>query len=89
VTPLAILLERADAAVLAHGAAAQEELLRQIRSAIRNGESQDRVRDLDHVLQLVEYRERVTRERPEGPALHWPLGGPGTPPRSAVAPVGA
>jgi hypothetical protein len=60
VTPLAILVERADAAVLAHGPAAQEELLRQIETAIRNGEDQDKVRDLDHVLQLVEYRERAS-----------------------------
>ena len=88
-TPLAILLERADAAMLAHGPAAQDELLRQIRVAVRNGEDQDRVRDLDHILQLIEYRERLTIDRAEGTARDWPLGRTGPPTRSAVTPIEA
>lgn len=58
-TPLAIRLERADAAMLAHGPAAQKELLRQIEAAIRSGDDPEKVRDLDHVLQLIEFRERT------------------------------
>jgi hypothetical protein len=59
VTPLAILLERAEVAMLMHGPAAQDEMLRQIEVAIRNGDDSGKIRDLDHVLQLVEYCERV------------------------------
>lgn len=73
-TPLAILLERTDAAMLAHGPAAQDELLRRITSAIRNGEDPDRVRDLDHILQLIDYCERAPGTRPDTTASDWPLG---------------
>lgn len=58
-TPLAILLERAEMAMLMHGPAAQDEMLRQIEAAIRNDDDSGKIRDLDHVLQLVEYRERI------------------------------
>jgi hypothetical protein len=64
VTPLAILLERADAALLAHGPSAQAELIRQIERAIGNDDDPDKIRDLDHVLQLVEYRQRPLYPQP-------------------------
>lgn len=70
-TPLAILLERADAAMLAYGDGAEDELLRQIRAAVRNGEHADRVRDLDHILQLIEYRERPRTTRSDDAGQDW------------------
>lgn len=56
-TPLAILVERAEAALLTHGASAREELIRQIERAIRADEDPGRVRDLDHILQLIEFHQ--------------------------------
>lgn len=67
-TPLAILLERAEVAMLMHGPAAQDEMLRQIEAAIRNGDDPGKIRDLDHVLQLVEYRERIAGQQLAGAA---------------------
>ncbi|MBC9033045.1 hypothetical protein IAG41_11625 [Sphingomonas sp. JC676] len=81
-TPLAILLERAEVAMLMHGPAAQGEMLRQIEAAVRNGDDPGKVRDLDHVLQLVEYRERIASARLAG-GLHglgFPLSGLGAKP---------
>jgi hypothetical protein len=66
VTPLAILLERAEVAMIMHGPAAQDEMLRQIEAAVRNGDDPGKVRDLDHVLQLVEYRERIASPKLAG-----------------------
>lgn len=63
-TPLAILLERADAALRAHGASARDALIRQIEAAIREGENAASVRDLDHILQLVEFRDRALEPGP-------------------------
>ena len=65
-TPLAILLERAEVAMLMHGSAAQDEMLRQIEAAIRDGDDPGKIRDLDHVMQLVEYRERILGQKLAG-----------------------
>ena len=71
-TPLAILLERAEAAMLSHGPGTQDEMLRQIASAVRNEDDPEKVRDLDHVLQLVEYRERITGSHRAAAPRDWP-----------------
>lgn len=78
-TPLAILLERAEAVMLTHGPAAQDEMLRQIASAVRNDDDPGKVRDLDHVLQLLEYRERMTGANQTAELRGW-AGSRATPP---------
>jgi hypothetical protein len=65
-TPLFILLERAEAMLLAHGPACSDAIVRQIETAVRNGEDSQRVRELDHILQLVEFRERGVHAKPDG-----------------------
>jgi hypothetical protein len=59
VTPLETLLERAEATYLVHGTSSAAFLIDQIESGIRAGESARYIQDLDHVLQLIEYRERT------------------------------
>ncbi|MHA6719625.1 hypothetical protein ACX40Y_09235 [Sphingomonas sp. RS6] len=58
-TPLETLLERAEAIYLVHGTSSATFLKDQIETAIRAGESARYIQDLDHVLQLVEYRDRT------------------------------
>ncbi len=58
-TPLSTLLERAEAVYLTHGAGSAGYLLEQIETAIREGVPVQRIRELDHLLQLIEYRERT------------------------------
>lgn len=78
-TPLAILLERADAALEAHGPSARDELIRQIEQAVRAGAHPGQVRDLDHILQLVEFRSPASAPAPtDMPArfVQWTGDGP-------------
>ncbi|WP_010544322.1 hypothetical protein [Sphingomonas elodea] len=58
-TPLSTLLERAEAIYLTHGAGSASHLLKQIETAIQRGEPVQQIRELDHLLQLIEYRERT------------------------------
>ncbi|UYY79095.1 hypothetical protein [Sphingomonas sp. R1] len=58
-TPLSTLLERAEAIYLTHGAGSAAYLLEQIEASIREGASVQRIRELDHLLQLIEYRDRT------------------------------
>lgn len=57
--PLSTLLERAEAIYLTHGAGSASYLLDQIETAIREGAPVQHIRELDHLLQLIEYRERT------------------------------
>lgn len=58
-TPLSTLIERAEAIYLTHGAGSAAYLLEQIEAAIRDGTPVQRIRELDHILQLIEYRDRT------------------------------
>lgn len=57
--PLATLLERAEAIYVTHGRASAAFLLQQIERAVRDGAAAAYIQELDHLLQLIEYRERV------------------------------
>lgn len=61
--PLALLLERADAAILSHGASARETIAAALDEAIRRGEDADKIRELDHIVQLLEFRDRHSASR--------------------------
>ena len=58
-TPLSTLLERAEAIYLTYGAGSASYLLEQIEAAIREGAPVQRIREFDHLLQLIEYRDRT------------------------------
>ncbi|PVX30206.1 hypothetical protein [Sphingomonas pokkalii] len=58
-TPLSTLIERAEAIYLTHGSGSAAYLLDQIEAAIRDGTPALRIRELDHILQLIEYRQRT------------------------------
>lgn len=57
--PLSTLLERAESVYLTHGAGSAAYLLQQIEAAIREGAPVQQICELDHVLQLIEYRDRT------------------------------
>jgi len=59
VTPLSTLLERAEAIYLTHGTSSARHLLDQIETAIREGAPAPHICELDHMLQLIEYRDRT------------------------------
>ncbi|MGN7998638.1 hypothetical protein [Sphingomonas sp. 22176] len=58
-TPLATLLERAEAIYLTHGGGSGRYLLDQIEKGIREGAPAAQICELDHLLQLIEYRDRT------------------------------
>ncbi len=58
-TPLSTLLDRAEAIYLTHGEDSAAYLLEQIETAIREGAPVQQIRALDHLLQLIEYRQRT------------------------------
>ncbi|WP_294252753.1 hypothetical protein [uncultured Sphingomonas sp.] len=58
-TPLSTLLERAEAIYLTHGVGSARYLLDQIEAAIRDGAPAPQIRELDHLLQLIEFRDRT------------------------------
>lgn len=57
--PLSTLLERAESIYLTHGDRSTAYLLEQIEAAIREGAPVQHIRELDHLLQLIEYRDRT------------------------------
>jgi hypothetical protein len=59
VPPLSTLLDRAEAIYLTHGEGSAAYLLDQIEAGIREGAPVQRIRELDHLLQLIEYRQRT------------------------------
>ena len=58
-TPLSTLLERAEAIYLTRGTGSARYLLDQIELAIREGAPASQICELDHLLQLIEYRDRT------------------------------
>ncbi|OAN66917.1 hypothetical protein [Sphingomonas sp. TDK1] len=58
-TPLSTLLERAETIYLTHGTGSAAYLLEQIERAIREGAPVQHICELDHLLQLIEYRDRT------------------------------
>lgn len=58
-TPLSTLLERAEAIYLTHGTDSARYLLDQIETAIREGAPASQICELDHLLQLIEFRDRT------------------------------
>lgn len=58
-TPLSTLLERAEAIYLTHGTGSARYLLEQIETAIREGAPAAQICELDHLLQLIEFRDRT------------------------------
>ncbi|WP_333571065.1 hypothetical protein [Sphingomonas sp.] len=58
-TPLSTLVERTEAIYLTHGSGSAAYLLEQIEAAIREGAPVQRICELDHLLQLIEYRDRT------------------------------
>lgn len=58
-TALIALIERAEAVIATDGADAEARMVSRIETAVREGADAGRVRELDHLLQIISYGRRV------------------------------